>query len=107
MCCIIAVTAHHHHTVLVHGATLILGVVRCGGGIMIMILIHHVIMGHLQHIQIHLYLIRTCTCPFTSQDIRYVDTPLVGITVTLNSTLEQVKGGVYLFSFFNLDARWG
>jgi len=45
----------------------------------------------------------------TSQDIRYVDTLLVGITVTLNITLEQAKGGgdVYLYSFFNLSAKWG
>jgi len=63
MHCIIAVTPHHHHTVVVHGATLIWGVptvicsamvVSRGGVIMNMI---HRVMVHLQHIQVHLYLI--------------------------------------------------
>jgi hypothetical protein len=94
----IAVTPHHHHTVA-HGATLIRGVptvictamvVRCGD---IMNMIHHVMMIHLQHSQVHLYLIQTCTCPLTSQDIRYVDTVLVSIIVTLNFILEQAKVG--------------
>ena len=93
MCRIIAVTPHHHHTVLAHGATIIHSVptiicsamvVSCGRGIMLMI--HHVMVVHLQHSQVHLYLL-------TSQYIRYVDTLLISITVTLNFTLEQAKGG--------------
>jgi len=69
---IIAVTPHHHHTVLAQGATLIRGVptvtcssmvVRCGGCAMVvrcggfMNMMHHVIMVHLQHSQVHLYVI--------------------------------------------------
>jgi len=70
MCCIIAVTPHHHHRLVVHGAAPTLGVpivmlvrcgaiamlVSCGGGIMNMIP-HVMMMIHLQHIQVHLYLI--------------------------------------------------
>jgi hypothetical protein len=61
MCCIIAVTPHRHHTGVVHGAALMLGVpivmfVSCGGGIMNMIP-HVMLIIHLQHIQVHLYLI--------------------------------------------------
>lgn len=83
---ITAVTAHHHHpmpTMLVHWAALVhvhvhvcvptficcVRQVRFGGVHMI----PDVVMVHLQHIQVLLHLVWTCSCPLTSKNTDVLD----------------------------------